>query len=244
LHDLLRGQYSINCHVLPDKYFVMALVLSAGAILKWFKDTFLQRELQQAEQKGMNVYELLLQNCFPEPTHLILLPYFTGSGTPDMNPHATGVLMGLGLGSTKQEITKAIFQGIAYEIAVNLDYLHDIGIPMNEMRCVGGGANSRYWLHMKADILDRRITTLQDHEVAALGAAILAGVGVGIWNSFEEATQSIVTTDSIFEPSKTYRRYYDEQKAIYRKLYRNMYELFSDVQALLERQFTVLESHA
>ena len=237
-HDLLRGHYSINCHVLPEKYFVMALVLSAGAILKWFKDTFLQEELRQAEKKGVNVYELLLEGASPEPTHLLLLPYFTGSGTPDMDPVATGVLMGLGLGSTKQDITKAIFQGIAHEIALNLGYLEQIGIPLEEMRCVGGGANSCYWLQMKADLLDKRVISFQDNEVAVLGAAILAGVGAGVWNSFEEATGTIVKTDKIFEPDKMYRHYYDEQKTIYRDLYRNVRTFFPRLQVLLDRQYT------
>ena len=237
--DLLRGHYSINCHVLPGKYFVMAIVLSAGAILKWFKDTFLHGECREAARRGINVYELLLADSSPQPTPLLVLPHFTGTGTPEMNPLATGVILGLGLGTTRQDIVKGIFQGIGHEIAINLDFLDAIGVSLRDLRCVGGGSNSRYWLQMKADMLKRPIRTLQDNEVAGLGAAILAGVGAGVWDSFEEATRCMVTTDTDFVPEKTYHHFYEAQYQLYQTLYPAIRDMLPKFQGLSIEQFAV-----
>ena len=231
--DLLRGHYSINCHVLPGKYFVMAIILSAGAILKWFKDTFLHEECREATRRGLNVYEYLLADSSPHPAPLIVLPHFTGTGTPEMNPLSTGVILGLGLGTTKQDIVKGIFQGIVHEIVINLDYLDGIGVPLHDMRCVGGGSNSRYWLHMKADMLKRPIRTLRDNEVAGLGAAVLAGVGAGVWNSYEEATHLLVKTETCIEPEGTYCHFYEAQHTMYQQIYPAIRKMLPDFQGLL-----------
>ncbi|MCK4821640.1 hypothetical protein KA005_38095 [bacterium] len=232
--DLLNGHYSINCHVITGKYLIMALILSAGSILRWFRDTFLKEEVQSAEKKRVSVYDLVLSKSTPDPTHLLLLPYFAGSGTPTMNPLANGIIMGLDLGVKKEDLIKAIFQGIAHEVALNLDYLEKIGVLIKEIRCVGGGSRSEFCLQLRADLLGKAVIKMRDSEAAVLGAAILAGVGIGVWGSVEEAAKYIAEEDKIFEPRSHYRKFYDTQKLIYRNLYEKVYDIFPHFESLIK----------
>ena len=232
---LLHGCYSINIHVVPERYLIMALVLNAGSILTWFKETIVNEDALRAGKGGMNVFDALLSKALPSPTHLLLLPYFTGSGTPDMNPLAKGLIMGLDLGTRKEDILKAILQGIAYEVALNVDWFEKNGIPIEELRCVGGGSSSRFWLQMKADLLEKPVKKMVEKEAAVLGAAILAGVGEGIWNSSVEASMCIVKEEKTYTPKQEFRDFYRIQKALYQKLVTCLQDLYPDFDSLIQR---------
>ena len=232
---LFAGCYSINMHVVPERYLIMALVLNAGSILTWFKDTIIHEDDLRAAKGGMNVFDALLSKAPPSPTHLLLLPYFTGSGTPDMNPLAKGLIMGLDLGTRKEDILKAILQGITYEVALNVDWFGKNGIPIEELRCVGGGSSSRFWLQMKADLLGKPVKKMVEKEAAVLGAAILAGVGEGIWNSSVEASMCIVKEEKIYTPKQEFRDFYRTQKVLYQKLVTRIQDLYPDLDSLIQR---------
>jgi xylulokinase len=235
LKKLFDGCYSINLHVVPERYLIMALVLNAGSILTWFKETIVHEDALRAAKGGVNVFDALLSNALPSPTHLLLLPYFTGSGTPDMNPLAKGLIMGLDLGTRKEDILKAILQGIAYEVALNVDWFEKNGMPIEELRCVGGGSSSRFWLQMKADLLGKPVKRMVEKEAAVLGAAILAGVGEGIWDSSVEASKCIVKEEKSYTANNEYRDFYRMQKALYQKLVARIQDLYPDYDSLIQR---------
>jgi xylulokinase len=220
---LLDGHYSINCHVLGDKYLIMALVLSAGSTLRWYSEEF-GREATSLKNKAL--WNLPLPGEPLVPTRLIFLPYLAGSGTPTMNPLARGIVLGLDLGIHRDDLLRAILQGIVHEVSVNIDRLERLGIPIKEIRCVGGGSKSEYWLQLRADMLARPVVKMSQSEAAVIGAALLAGIGGSMWGSIEEAVEQVVREERVFEPNTRYQRFYRLQNKIYRELYEQTEELF------------------
>jgi xylulokinase len=220
---VLDGHYSINCHVLGDKYLIMALVLSAGSTLRWYSEEF-GREATSLKNKAL--WNLPLPGEPLVPTRLIFLPYLAGSGTPTMNPLARGIVLGLDLGIHRDDLLRAILQGIVHEVSVNIDRLERLGIPIKEIRCVGGGSKSEYWLQLRADMLARPVVKMSQSEAAVIGAALLAGIGGSMWGSIEEAVEQVVREERVFEPNTRYQRFYRLQNKIYRELYEQTEELF------------------
>lgn len=220
---LLSGNYSINCHVISNKYLIMALVLSAGSTLRWFCEKFGQETNSMREEIHWN---LPLPDEPIVPTRLIFLPYLAGSGTPTMNPLARGIVLGLDLGINRDDLLKSILQGIVHEVSLNVDRLERLGIPIKEIRCVGGGSKSEYWLQLRADMLARPVVKMSHSEAAVIGAAVLAGIGGSMWGSLEEAVEQVVREERVFEPNPRYQQFYRLQNSIYRELYQQTVDLF------------------
>ena len=239
-HKLLEGHYSINAHVIPGKRLIMGLVMSACSILKWYGEMFLEGDAAYAEAEGLNLFDYVLSQSSNDPVCLILLPFFVGSGTPSMNPLAKGVLFGLDLSINKRDVIKAIFQGIAHEVALNLDHLESLGIPIRDIKCVGGGAQSNYWLQVRADLIGKPVTRMKTHDAAVLGAAILAGVGTGVWESYQEAIGCTVCEDTLFETRQEFHNFYRSQKLLYRKLQPQLSDAYAQYQSLLQE--SILEA--
>ena len=151
-----------------------------------------------------------------------------------MDPFARGILMGLDLGIRKDDLLRGIHQGIVHEVSVNLDRLEELGVRIAEIRCVGGGSNSDYRLQLRADMLGRTVVRMQDSEAAVLGAAVLAGAGGSIWGSIDEGMEQVVREQRVFEPQPRYRRFYDAQSQVYRKLYRQSAGLFRQYATAVE----------
>ncbi|MBN1834282.1 MAG: hypothetical protein JW820_00460 [Spirochaetales bacterium] len=228
---LLEGHYSVNCHVISGKYLIMALVLSAGSTVQWFS-----RELGAEDASGDpdSGRDGRPSDREPPPSRLLFLPYLAGSGTPSMDPFARGILMGLDLGIRRDDLLRGIHQGIVHEVSVNLDRLEELGVPISEIRCVGGGSNSDYRLQLRADMLGRTVVRMQDSEAAVLGAAVLAGAGASVWGSVHEGMEQVVREQRVFEPQARYRRFYDAQKQLYRKLRDHTSGLFREYAASLD----------
>lgn len=229
---LLSGHYSINCHAVDDKYLIMALVLSAGSTLRWFAE-----ELggQARPEGGRPPWDLPLGSTSPCPSRLVFLPYLAGSGTPTMDPLARGLWAGLDLGIRKEDLLRSILQGIVHEIALNLESLEKLGVSPREIRCVGGGSRSDFWLQLRADMLERTVIRMRDTEAAVMGAAILGGTGAGTWASVEEAMAAVVQQDRIFEPGTRYRHFYRLQREIYREMFERTAVLLHRLASMADR---------
>jgi xylulokinase len=228
---LLKGHYSVNCHVIDGKYLIMALILSAGSTVQWFRREFggpdcsgdPARHPQDDSSRGA-----------PVPSRLLFLPYLAGTGTPTMDPFARGVFLGLDLGIRKDDLLGAIHQGIVHEISVNLDRLEELGVRIAEIRCVGGGSNSDYRMQLRADMLGRTVVRMQDSEAAVRGAAVLAGTGGAVWSCLEEGMERVVREQRVFEPLPRYRRFYEAQSRVYRELYAQIAGLFREYATAVE----------
>jgi xylulokinase len=188
-------------------------------VLRWFRDTLGQDEIREAQASGRDAYELLLQNASPEPTSLLLLPDFAGSGTPSFDTASKGAILGLTFGTDKTELAKAILEGLTFELRLNLDLLKDGGVKIDQLRAIGGGARSELWLQLKADICGVPVTVPKITEAASFGAALLAGTAAGHFSSATEAAEEMLHLDRTFEPNPIRMARYEERYALYREVY-------------------------
>lgn len=196
----------VPCHYSFDgSYCLLSWSPTAGMALKWFREAFL---------KDVSFAELdTLAEAIPVGSNgVTFLPYLCGSTMPKYNPDARGSFTGLTPEHTAAHFVRSIMESVTCMLKSNLDYL---GVPVDEIRVMGGGAKSRLWCSMKADMTGKRLITLKNKETACLGGAILAGVGAGAFSSVEEAC-ALIATDKEYTPSgadysEVYRnfQYYD-----------------------------------
>lgn len=234
---LYEGNISIYAHTAPGLYLAMTLNHSGGLLLRWFRDTFGREEIAKAhalarksaarkvDEPVPDAYDLLLAGAGPEPTGLLLLPHFAGSGTPVFDAASKGAILGLTFGTTKVEVAKAILEGLAFELRTNLDLLRDGGVLIEELRAIGGGARSDLWLQLKADITGIPVVAPVVTDAACWGAALLAGYGAGCFESVATAALEGARLRRRFEPDPRSTACYDERYALYRELYPSLREL-------------------
>ncbi|MEX0680215.1 MAG: FGGY-family carbohydrate kinase, partial [Balneolales bacterium] len=157
--DLKKNNLCTYNYTIPDYYASIAYHLTGGNILKWFKDEFGGREVAEAERSKGSAYEYLLKAMSDTPSGLMVLPYFTPSGTPYFDTRTKGAIFGLRLSTGRGELIRALLEGVAFEMRLNLEILGNSGYQISEFRAVGGGAKSETWTQLKADVMDKKITT-------------------------------------------------------------------------------------
>ena len=220
LNDLMfESFYPCYYHVKKDMYFTFSLNHTGGILLKWYRDNLGCAEAEEAQRTGMSAYQVIESKVSKEPSSVMVLPHFNGSGTPWCDLDSKGAILGLTMASTRHDIVKGIFDSLAYELRVNIETLRSAGVPIEEMRCVGGGARSPLWLQIKADITQCRVATLKVREAACLGAALLAGVGIGAYSDFEEAVGNTVSIAEVYESNEVKSKIYDEKYKVYKDIY-------------------------
>ena len=214
----LKSNLNTYCHVVPDKYVTLAF-FPAGVVLHWFRDEFDDKELEEAIRRDRDPYKLLIERVPSGPTGIYVLPHFVGSGTPSWNPQASGAIIGLKSGMNRYHMLKAILEGIACELKINLDILKEVTDASGCLRTIGGGAYSPYWLQLRADVTERKVASLRCTEAVCLGAAILAGIAAGVYSDVEEAVNRTVKFDRVYTPDFQRTRQYAKQVARYKLLY-------------------------
>jgi xylulokinase len=216
---LYQGNISVYRHVVPGLYLAMTLNQSGGMMLRWFRDALCQKDVEVAAENDQDAYDLLLAEASPEPSPLIVLPHFAGSGTPWFDTRSKGAILGMTFATTKEDLAKAIIEGLTLELRVNLDLLKEGGIEISELRAIGGGARSALWLQMKADINGIQVAVPVVTEAAGLGAAILAGVGAGIFDSAAQAANSMLQIEQRYQPDAARKALFDERFKLYEEVY-------------------------
>lgn len=224
--ELCAGGYSFVPHAIPGKYVCYALSFAGGAALKWFKDTFGQKEQELAEAAGQSYYAFMDERVGAAPTGILTLPYFSGAATPYMDHHATGAMLGLTFSHRNEDLYRAIMEGVAYEMRVNLEQIASCGFQPKRMRASGGGAASDVWLQIKADVFGVPIEALEAGEIGAMGTAVLAGRALGIYRDIREQSRAMARVRKTFYPQAQFRRQYDACFCQYKKIYRLTKEVF------------------
>jgi xylulokinase len=217
--SLRKGNISVYRHVVPELCLSMTLNHSGGLLLRWFRDTLCQDKLLAAKQGDSDAYDLMLLDAGPGPTDLMVLPHFAGSGTPLVDTTSRGAFLGMTFATTQADLAKAILEGLTFELRINLDLLKDSGIKINKLHAVGGGARSNLWLQLKADICQTPLCIPRVTEAACLGAAILASVGDGNYDSVTSAVQEAVEMDRTITPCNKDVEAYQQRYELYRELY-------------------------
>ncbi len=219
-------EYNIPCHLsaLPRKYSLLFWSQAAGAILEWFKNNFYGKE-----RITYNDIDCEASKINPGSDGLILLPYFSGSAFPLFNPYAKGVLFGLTLNHTRAHIARTIMESVGFILKEYIEIAEKIGVAhISEIRSLGGGSKSVLWNQIKADITGKEIVTLENPETSVLGAAILAGIGVGVFKNLQEASLKCV---------KMKERYYPNR--LNYTVYENAYNKYKDLMNSIEHLFNV-----
>ena len=215
-----KGYFSVVPYVIPGKYVAYAFSYTGGALIQWCVNTFARAEQEEAKQQGISVNTLLEQRYEKqEPTGLLVLPHFAGAATPYMDTGSKGAVLGLTAGTTLPEIYRACMEGIAYEMRLNYDALADSGIRFTKLHATGGGAKSKVWMQMKADILNLPITALKTSDAGTVGSAMLTGVAVGVFRDLAEAAAIMVRQMETYRPDPTRHEQYMRIYERYRKVY-------------------------
>ncbi|MBQ8203551.1 MAG: carbohydrate kinase [Clostridia bacterium] len=208
-----------------ERYACYALSYTGGATLKWFRDNFAELENLRARENGENVYELLDNSVKDKPTGILILPHFAGAATPYMDIDSKAAMVGITLETDKYDIYKALMEGTAYEMLLNLDAMGDSTADITEIRATGGGATSDLWLQIKADILGREITALNCKEVGAAGTVAITGAAIGAFENIRATVAKMVPIRKVFAPDNEMKNLYSSFYKKYKKLYNQVKEL-------------------
>jgi xylulokinase len=204
-------------HAAPGK-FVSFIYNQGGALVKWYRDTFAIQERKQAALEGTDVYNALTAEMPEAPSRVMALPHFTSTGPPRFIADSCGVLAGLYLDTPRGEILKGLVEGSTFYLRACLEAL-PTEIQIQNLHAAGGGSKSEAWLQVVADILGRPVVQPVINEAGALGAAILAGTGSGIFGSVGDGVEAMVKQRRAFEPHPQVQRIYDERFAKYQQLW-------------------------
>jgi xylulokinase len=216
--NLFQNNYCTYDFAIPGMYNTVAYSLTGGNILKWYRDEFAFQEKEIARQNGRNIYEVILDTLPPTPSKLLVLPYFTPTGTPYFDSSITGAIIGLRFNTSREEILRALLEGVAFEMRLNLSILESSGIVIDELRAIGGGGKSKVWTQLKANILNKPITTIAVTEAGCFGVAMLAKAAITGIPVKQIVTEWVKTSQTIF-PEKEFAEHYEKQFQTYLKLY-------------------------
>lgn len=210
---------------LPGLWASIAFNFTGGSLLKWYRDTLADTERAEAERSGRDVYEIICEGVPSKPENLLVLPHFTVTGTPYFDTESRGLIAGLTLNTSREELASAILSGVTYEMKLNLDLLESAGAKIARLRVSGGGAKSAAWNQRKADIMGKPVAVMATTEAPAFAAALLAGTAAGIVADVTAVLEERTRPVREFEPDERRHAAYAERFEIYRQIYPAMREL-------------------
>jgi xylulokinase len=207
------GRLHAFCHAVPDRWHLMGVMLSAAGSLRWYRDTL---------APGVEFETLLAPaaQISAGSDGLLFLPYLTGERTPHPDPLARGAFVGLTIRHNKNHMTRAVLEGVSFGLRDSFELIRNAGLPeIKQVRISGGGAKSKLWRQILADTFNAELVTVNTTEGAAYGAALLAGVGSGVWRDVDAACDSCikVTGSTAVQPEKV--SIYEESYQAYTQLY-------------------------
>jgi xylulokinase len=226
-----------RCHVVPDRWLLVAPSSATGAALRWFREQFGDREEETAHRGSADTYTVMAQEAAKSAAGangLVLLPYLAPGGerSPIWDPSARGVLFGLTLAHTRQDVLRAVFEASAYALRDNIDTIESQGIRVDRLRVSGGQNKSAFWRQLKADVTGKQIELTQYAEDAtAFGASVLARVGAGEFSSPEDVTTLIRVMESV-APQPRQHAVYTGYFELYREVYRSLTASFQSLSEL------------
>lgn len=217
---MYNGYFSVVPYVIPGKYVAYAFSYTGGALIQWCVETFAKKERELAEQQGVTVNEYLeRQYGRDEPSGLLVLPHFAGAATPYMDTGSKGAILGLSTATTVADVYRACMEGVVYEMYLNMRSLQGSGVRFERLNATGGGARSKQWMQMKADVLNLPITALETSDAGTVGSAMLTGVAIGHFKDLDEAASHMVRQTETYLPRadmhEKYMRIYNRYERLY-----------------------------
>jgi xylulokinase len=212
-----RGRLHTFCHAIPNRWHVMGVTQAAGLSFRWFRDNF-----GALPGSTGDPYDSLTKEAAAIPAGadgVLWAPYLMGERTPHLDSEVRGALIGLAASHGRGHIIRAILEGVTFSLKDSLTIFAEIGVPVNDIRLGGGGAISPLWRQIQADVYGQPVSKLAAEQGGAHGAAILAGVGAGLWPSVDAACSSFVHVALSVKPDAASSATLQKQYAVYRAIY-------------------------
>jgi len=223
-----QGNLQSFCHAVPGKWCVFGCMLSAGGSLQWLRDTLLAEQvakLRRARKDPGALYDDLVGQAAKAPPGcdgLLFLPYLTGERCPYPDPNARGGWIGLTSRHDRAAMVRAVMEGITYGMRDQVEIVREQGVAIRQVRAGGGGAASRLWRQMQADMYHAQVVTINTQEGAAYGVALLAAVATGCFASVAQACDRAIKITGTLKPVAASRKLYDRWYPQYRALYADL----------------------
>ncbi len=215
----------LSFHVVPDLWLLQGGTTGGGGVMRWFEKEFADFEREVGKRTGKSSLVLLddlAGKVEPGSDGMIFLPYMAGERSPIWDVHAKGVYYGLDYSKTKGHFVRAAMEGVALSLKHNLEVAAAAGAQVEELRAMGGAANSLLWTQIKSDVTGKPIAVPSSDTATTLGAVILAGVGVGMYRDFKEAVEMTVKVRRYHKPNMDNHAIYEENYKTYLALYNNL----------------------
>jgi xylulokinase len=209
-------------HAAPGLHLLLGATVASGASLRWFRDQFGALEMIQAAEAGANAFDLLTAQAAKIEAGsggVIFLPYMAGERSPLWDSNARGVIFGLSLATPRAALIRAILEGAAFALRHNVEVAQAVGMRVEEVRSVGGGARSALWSQIKADVLGIPVALPEASVGAPFGDALLVGLGAGVYGDLRTAARDLVRVKVRFVPDPARHKLYTEMYGMFRDLY-------------------------
>ncbi len=217
-----QGRIHTFNHSVEDMWYLMGVELSAGMSLRWYRGIGGVMETAIAPFLKKDPYDLLSEEASFAPlgsNGVIFLPYLSGERTPHKDPFARGVFFGLSISTRREDMIRAVMEGVTFGLMDSVRIMEDLGVKIEEVRAIGGGAKSPLWRKIQADVFGRELSVMEKDEGPAYGAAILAWVGAGKFSTVEESVEELVKVKEVVEPdpenTERYRDFYEFYTSLY-----------------------------
>ncbi len=219
--DFVKDNFACVPYLQDSGFVTYAYNISGGSAVRWYRDALALHLRSQAKEENCSIYDILNDQCPAEPTKLLILPYVQGmGGTPDVCTSATATFAGVTASTTLPEIYRGLLEGLCYEMAYNLEKLQNAGIRPDKLFACGGGARSKIWLQIKADVWGIPIIPVQTEETGALGSAILGFAAATGEQDVLKLAKDFIRHGEPILPNMEHHAYYQKQYAQYKKMRR------------------------
>ncbi|MCB0406272.1 MAG: xylulokinase [Bdellovibrionales bacterium] len=219
--DNAAGLLQSFCHAVPDTWCLFGCMLSAGASLEWLRDKVFE---------GQTVDSLLARASQATSNGLFFLPYLNGERCPYPDPHSRACWVGMQRGHTRADLVRAALEGISFGLKDQLRALKSEGIQIRQLLCAGGGSRNAFWQQLQTDIYGIPTRRLDTPHASALGAALLAGTGAGMWEDISAACKAGVHAGPVTKPRR--QRHYKSRYRVYRNLYPTLRPAFEQIHGI------------
>lgn len=220
----------LSYHAAPGQWILQGGTVGGGGVMRWMEREFGDYERLTGKESGkssLTIFNELAEKIAPGSDGVVFLPYMSGERSPIWDPYAKGVFYGLDFSKTKGHFIRSAMEGVALSLRHNLEVAREAGAEVSELRAMGGSANSLLWTQIKSDVTGKKIIVPSSDTATTLGAVILAGVGIGMYHSFEEAVDKTVVIKREHEPDFNNRAVYDENYEVYLKLYEHLKDVMA-----------------
>lgn len=225
----------LSPHVVPGLWLLQGGTVGGGASMNWFSQQFGALAGDHIQLGGRDLFEKLSQEAervSPGSGGVLYLPYLNGERSPIWDPNARGTYFGLRFSTTHESLVRATMEGVGFSLQHNLQIARQAGAQVTQLHATGGSANSVVWTQIKADITGLPMVVPASDTSAACGAAILAGLGVGMYHSAQEAVSEIVKVRRIQNPDRKNTAVYQRYFELYCRLYESTKDIMADIGAV------------